>query len=141
MSEITEVYKVVSQNLKSARWGDVQYELNNFVYAPGNTKLFCFENLIDASNFIEHHGKYSSQVNEVIFNDDERLFRAEALDAVPGANCIKRGDNSLIPKFWKNGGYLTENDIFWLGLVGPAPDGTLFASAIKLVEEINPNLE
>ena len=44
-------YKVVNSLLWSSRSGSVQYKVNEWVDAPGNTRLFVFDTLHEAKNF------------------------------------------------------------------------------------------
>ena len=46
-----KVVRVRNNRYFSARQGDVEYKLNETVYAPNNTKLFVFDSLDDAKKF------------------------------------------------------------------------------------------
>ena len=75
-------YKVVTCFLWSARSGSVQYQVNKWVNAPGNTRLFVFDTLHEAKNFR---------------NDKERIYKCHIKGGIKYFGCRSGLNNNI---FW-----------------------------------------
>jgi hypothetical protein len=90
-----KAYKVVKENhygLHSARCGDVDYKVGEWISAPDGTRLFLFEQLKQAERFCNGAGSYN------YFAESEYIYECEYEDAVAANGCESPLDLAI---FWQ----------------------------------------
>lgn len=104
-------YKVLDSDLTSARCGNLQYSLNEWIKPEiKNSRIFVFQDLKKALGFRDC---------------DERIFACEVWDPIPLLRIC--GNKFDLPAFWRIDEETSQID---------APNGTIGVKAIKLLHEV-----
>jgi len=121
---IMKVYKVTDVDKYSACGRDVNYG-HGKTYAPAGTRLFCFDTL-------EHAKEFVLELQQGCAIKNKRVWIANATGVSKPKLCALMCDH--IEQFWANWSHRTLSS--WGYYAMRVPIGTLWAKTITLIEEI-----